>query len=191
MIAAIKGNGVICIGYLECKEYGVPFEDYVRIENIPYFIDRETLVFFAQTNASSDFLIYNNEIFQGEISVDAIRKNILPQIRNIAKKYHNIENGRWSNALVICKEDKLFAITPDLYVRETMDYFCFGYSPEYAKSVLEMEQTLEPKDRIIKAFRFYDWCTGESGCPLIYIDTQDKQLKTLNRGNGDEHNISV
>ncbi len=191
MIAAIKEENKIFIGYTDKKEESVALGDYLCRENIPCYTDGDLIVFFAISNASSDYLTCHSEIFSGELSVDTIRSSVLPQIKKAAEKLHGVTNGRWQNAAVICKNGRLFSIASDFYVKEENDYVCIGYSPEYARSVLDTERGLPPKERIAKAFEFHKNSTGEGGCPVIYIDSEEKRLKVLSGGGDDEYIIGL
>lgn len=127
MIAAIKEENKIFIGYTDKKEESVALGDYLCRENIPCFTDGDLIVFFAISNASSDYLTRCGEIFSGELSVDTIRSSVLPQIKKAAAKLHGVTNGRWQNAAVICKNGRLFSIASDFYVKEENDYVCIMY----------------------------------------------------------------
>lgn len=195
MIAAIKDNKKIYIGYSDIKEYGLSLKDYSLRENIPCLIKDDLIVFFAITSASSDFLVNNEKIFEGDITVDTIRKRILPKIKALADKYHEYRGGHWNNAVVICKGDKLFLIEAEengfYYVKEGTNSFCIAGYKEVILSVLDTEQALPPKERIKKAFEFYWQYTFNNGCALVYIDTEERQLKILNGEKGHEYNVGV
>lgn len=189
MIAAIRENGKIHIGYSYRSSDGVFYEDYLLRENVPCIVDGDLIVFFALSCASSNYLLANEEIFTGEITVDTIRKNILPEIKRAAAKYCCMSGDDWMNSMVICKNDRLFVISADFYVREETDYVCIGYSSGFAKSVFDTERELPPKERIKRAFEFYERATGEGSSPVVYLNTEEKNLKVLNGGDGNERDV--
>jgi hypothetical protein len=183
LIIAIKEKDRVVVGYSNTDYWDkLTDADYVDEENVPIkFTEDGTLISFAKMDRSTDIFMYDDEFLNHEITSKSIIRDVIPYMKNTLEKNNKPldDEGRWNNALVICRDDKIYDLDTRFVFRESDDYICHAFSYELIQSVLDGTIGLPAEERILKAVSFVNKIKKENLFPLVIVDTKTKQFKHI------------
>ena len=194
MIIAIKEKDKIVVGYTNLDTWALfDKKDCVDPENVAIkFAENGDLYAFSSMGIRADVFLYDDNFFNIEVSAKNVVKEIIPYLKNsLSKNDIPVEKGCWENALIICKDNRIYDINPYFKFKEIDDYICHGFQTGILKSVLDETKNLPSEERIIKAIKFCGEIRNENFFPIVITDTQSKLFKVVNGEDWYEYNNSI
>ena len=181
MIIAVKDTDRVVVGSCNRDFWsGYSASALCDTDNVPIkFSEDGTLFACSHTDARSDLLLYNEDFLSSEISRKSMEREILPFVRKTMDEARFIDKGHWGNALLICKDDRLFDLSPTFTVCEVDEFACHGINRPLLYGALDMNRDKDAEARIIEAYTFFEHATGQRLFPISIADTKTKEIKTV------------
>ena len=184
MIIAVKDKDRVVVGSCNGDFWsGYTDKTLCDPDNVPIrFTEDGTLFACSHTDARSDLLLYNEELLQKEITPKSMEREISPFVKKTMEEAHFVENNHWGNALLVCRDNRLFDLSPTFTVSEVGDFACHGIKLHLLFGVLDMNADKDAEARIVEAYTFYERATGQRLFPIVISDTKTKETKIVYEG---------
>ena len=148
-------------------------EENVSMWKVPN--EDDIIVALTGSNASfiSDALRYEPDFVRGELSLDKIILEVIPELKELLKACGKLsENGRMRTSLVLAQKDRAYVVTGNFNCYEVEGDDAVGSDKNFQRATLFMCKDLSPNER----FRFSAKARGKAiqsnEFPLYVIDTK-------------------
>ena len=186
MIIAIKEKDAVVIAYSNDGSCDALTDlDRIDEENVAIRFSETGATFAAAVeNRQAEILLYDDEFLKMEVTAKNIVREMIPYIKNKCdgKGMLYRKKDKWDNALVICRDGRLYDVDRTLRFYEADDYVCHGYVADTFESVLDLTAGLPAKERILKAVRFFCKLHKENLFPFVITDTKTKKFEYIYEG---------
>ena len=180
MVVAIKEKDRIVAAYFPHHEsLEETMIDPLHEENLPIRIFDDKIVLFCNGGVGADCLLYDDELWQGEITPARLLKEVIPIIKSRGKQYGFFGEGYWGNALVVLQDGRLMRIDPFFRVSEISDFLCHGRQPNYVNGTLLATKGEPAEQRILKATRLYGKAFRIAIEKVAVVDDQQRKINLM------------
>jgi len=188
LIIAIKQEDRVVVGYTTVDTWNCFTEqDSIDPENIAIkFTPSGKLIAFALPISRADIFMYDEEFDQMASTPKSIIKDMIPYIQRKLKENRKPlrKDGSWGNSVVICDNNSIYQVTPQLHFREEGD--CLTISPSNItgtiKSVLDANASLPAEEQMVKVMQLVEKVHKHIMFPLVITDTKTQQFKVIYKG---------